>query len=1075
MGLRDQLRKVFGPGKPVEVAAGEAVAGMDHTRPFSPGEPIGPYDGYSRTPRSKDFVTGYNIATRPRTHERVAFDTLRGLIEAYDIAQICIWHRIDSIRALDWSLVPTRGFKGDAEDAISVGMAVLDSPDHENHFDVWLAKWLYDILAYDAGCLSRMRNRGGRVIGLSTVDGTTIAPLLDYWGNSPKPPAEAYVQYVNGLPWNWLTRNDLIYQPFRPRTNSLYGVAPLETILLNANTDLRFQAYFLQRFTAGNVPRAFMTAPETWTPDQIEHFQTAWDAFMVGDQSMKHQIRWIPGGSGAPAWVDEKPFEDNFSLFLMRKTASAYHVVPADLGYTESVNKSSGETQADVQHRVGDLPLASYVAKILTQVLHKDLGLPLDFQFDLGQEKEDRLALAQAWKIYVDMGAVSSDEMREELVGLPADPHRPTPRFITTSRLGPVPLLALEGVAGKVDPETYGPAADQHVLVQPYVPPPGVIPEPGTVDAKASLDGEDRYQTKVREALQESQGGELGQNTAAALTTATSTVAKEGEAGPTAGITSDTGLYSYDLIGQDDDEDEDEQRAEVAKELAAFGRYRRARVKAGKWRDFGFRAVDTTRGRRLNQAGRADVRKAAGEPVAAGLCVVAEDTGRILMLQRALNPVACTCGVPVEWDPSNGYQHSDGSISHDDGTSVSDRIGTDYDPAAGYWEIPGGCIDQGEEPLQAAWREFAEEVGRTPPPGKWVGAWTSADGVYVGTAWQVPSETYVPIDERDQVSNPDDPDGDQTEAVAWWDPTQLAGNPAVRPELLANLTGLLDALGIEVLAGDVAKAGDRGDPKGGDHAWHGWTWDHRVAAHYGRQLADTAGDVLTEAAARQLVRDYQAEQPGVSETDRRIRVGAVRVWLASKLLDLSGRLHQPLTGLVADAYLVGTVSAGAAMGGERPNLGGWQPGAGDTRDRLDAIGVAAGALIVAGTVADIAERVAGGQQAAAARALIDGIDANEAGDAVAQAMRDAATDLSRAEGAALTEVTTASSLAALDVYDEGGATQVQWVVDPSSNVCAACQSKADEGPVPFGRFTPPPGHPRCRCSISAAWGGRRGG
>ena len=146
-------------------------------------------------------------------------------------------------------------------DAIPLGMAALRKPDRKQYFKTWLAKYLFDILAYDAGTLYRMRNRGGRCIGLAVVDGTMMAPLLDYWGNSPDPPAEAYIQYANGLPWNWLTSDDLIYEPFRPRTNSPYGHAPLESILLNANTDLRFQQYFLERFTAGNVPEALRRPP----------------------------------------------------------------------------------------------------------------------------------------------------------------------------------------------------------------------------------------------------------------------------------------------------------------------------------------------------------------------------------------------------------------------------------------------------------------------------------------------------------------------------------------------------------------------------------------------------------------------------------------------------------------------------------------------------------------------------------------------------------------------------------------------------------------------------------------------
>ena len=130
-------------------------------------------------------------------------------------------------------------------------------------------------------------------------------------------------------------------------------------------------------------------------------------------------------------------------------------------------------------------------------------------------------------------------------------------------------------------------------------------------------------------------------------------------------------------------------------------------------------------------------------PVAAGLAVRAADTGRVLMLQRAV---------------------------------------TDNDPAAGKWEMPGGCLEHGETPLQAALREWVEEAGHPVPRGSLTGRWDSADGRYQGFVVTVPHEDAVDIsDGRDQVINPDDPDGDCFEAVAWWDPADLAGNPAHTP------------------------------------------------------------------------------------------------------------------------------------------------------------------------------------------------------------------------------------------------------------------------------------------------------
>ena len=148
--------------------------------------------------------------------------------------------------------------------------------------------------------------------------------------------------------------------------------------------------------------------------------------------------------------------------------------------------------------------------------------------------------------------------------------------------------------------------------------------------------------------------------------------------------------------------------------------------------------------------------KTTSVPVAAGVAVRAADTGRVLMLQRA---------------------------------------NTDDDPAAGMWEFPGGCLEPGESPGMAAIREWAEETGCRPPAGVLTGQWASSNGAYHGFVYTVPSEDAVPIhDGRDQVINPDDPDGDQTEALAWWGFDQLADNPAVRPELAADLDRVLAAL-----------------------------------------------------------------------------------------------------------------------------------------------------------------------------------------------------------------------------------------------------------------------------------------
>lgn len=147
----------------------------------------------------------------------------------------------------------------------------------------------------------------------------------------------------------------------------------------------------------------------------------------------------------------------------------------------------------------------------------------------------------------------------------------------------------------------------------------------------------------------------------------------------------------------------------------------------------------------LGKRKRKPVAKAAEAPKAAGIAVRAADTGRVLMIQRAL---------------------------------------TASDPAAGTWEFPGGKLNNGEHPHDAAKREWQEETGQRLPRGQHAGEWRS--GVYHGFVHEIPREAAVKINsdhEDRRVLNPDDPDGDQIETMAWIHPEQMRRNSSLRPEL----------------------------------------------------------------------------------------------------------------------------------------------------------------------------------------------------------------------------------------------------------------------------------------------------
>ena len=251
-----------------------------------------------------------------------------------------------------------------------------------------------------------------------------------------------------------------------------------------------------------------------------------------------------------------------------------------------------------MQHRVGDLPLIEHVEGILAQFLYDDLGLPLKLEFDRGEEQDDQLNVAQSDDLYCKMGAVSVSELREMRFGLPEPEGQIVPRFIYTTRAGPIPLSSLLDVAGQTDAETGAPEPGAELPHKEFTPIEGVVPQPPPkVPALAErIYGVDAVPPPPP---------------AGTVQPPASTVPAVVAKGESTGITSETGITSYDL----DDEDEEDEREELAKaELAAFRRFTRARRKAGTWRDFSFTAVEPETARALNAGGRAQVAKAGASP-----------------------------------------------------------------------------------------------------------------------------------------------------------------------------------------------------------------------------------------------------------------------------------------------------------------------------------------------------------------------------------------------------------------------------------------------------------------------------
>jgi len=452
------------PAAPAQVpdATQEAMReqGMSEGGNFSPGEPISPYQQVGTPPIITPYQVGQNIFAVPRGLTGVGFGALTNITSKWDVARLCIEVRQDEIRNLDWDIVVDKDSVDDPNlyDAeIKAAKQFFNHPSPGQDFDDLIMTASDDWLRYDALTIARMRTRNGKLGALEAIDGTSIAPLIDGRGAMPRGEAPAYVQWSWGLPWVWLTERDIIYKPHHPRTQTRYGLPPAEWVLLTANTDLRLQWYFLSYFTEGAVPEAFVNAPpNVEDPKQVKALQDAYDATISGSRGAHHKVKWIPPGSNVHA-VNKGNFDVGLAGFLVAKGCASYKVQPAEIGFTEKVNKSSGDTQENVTYRRSIIPTVKYFQSIFNKILREDMNMPYArFKYLDIEEEEDQLKLAQTRSVYIQNAVLSPDEVRKEL-GYAVDENAPVGR-----------AFAMRTGVIFVDPDSQKFAREQGNVAQQY-------------------------------------------------------------------------------------------------------------------------------------------------------------------------------------------------------------------------------------------------------------------------------------------------------------------------------------------------------------------------------------------------------------------------------------------------------------------------------------------------------------------------------------------------------------------------------------------------------------------------------
>lgn len=374
-------------------------------------------------------------STRSKPGSAVDYVTLRRFSEQYDVARAVINRRKRKLSGLEWDIVSKeKDVKANPAIQSTVRELIDDIGGYKVRFREFLDTMVEDLLVLDALAVYKRPNLGGGLYSLEVIDASTIQLRVDQSGGTPEPPEVAYKQVIRGTTVFDFTANEMYYEMMNPRSSSPYGLSPLESLILVVSTALKSDLYNLHMLTEGNIPEGLYAVPETWNPQQIREFQEVWDAMLAGDTRATSKMKFTPPGQYTPTMKPEDMRYKELQEWLMKKTCMLYEIPPQDLGFTDTVNKSTGEVQQDIGRDAGLLPLAKFFEELFADIIQIDLGFP-DYKLKfMGLDADNSQETATTNEIRIRSGQATVDEVRAEEGLDPIGVNKPfvigTPTFI---------------------------------------------------------------------------------------------------------------------------------------------------------------------------------------------------------------------------------------------------------------------------------------------------------------------------------------------------------------------------------------------------------------------------------------------------------------------------------------------------------------------------------------------------------------------------------------------------------------------------------------------------------------------
>lgn len=408
---------------------------------------------------------------------------LRHWSENSEFLRAAIDIRKGNVSSAEWDVVPYDPAKPHPKRVQKQIRQLFDQPNPTNEsFQTFVESVVEDILVLDAGAIEIERNYAFEPLYLWPVDGSEIK-VSRIWDGDP---LEArYFWWPDYQERGQLLNQDMLYIMQRPSTRRVVGLGNVEVLKAAIDAEMKGSSYNANQVATAASDGIFDLG-ENARPEQVEKFKGYWFAEVAGKAATAF---W--GGTKNAKWVDLRKGNRDMQFmewqqYLAHKIAAVFEMHPADLGFTDTVNRATAEVQDQQTNERGAKRLLSTVQSHFTREIIWDPRFGgrannLSFRFTKLNMRET-LADANVDKIHVDSFVDSVNSIR---IGKGQEP------FANEVFDWPIAMTAV-GAVSLMDVPTARELMESKTKSEP--------PSPQNDDALAAIQAIERYILEAKEA-----------------------------------------------------------------------------------------------------------------------------------------------------------------------------------------------------------------------------------------------------------------------------------------------------------------------------------------------------------------------------------------------------------------------------------------------------------------------------------------------------------------------------------------------------------------------------------------------